>query len=87
MRRALFELDHEQFRSSLRWGRRRGTCQVVRDRNAGSGGGPLSAVVRRLRYITELPIPRLYADARMSRIYGSTSEVMKAIIAKPLGLQ
>ncbi|BBX21712.1 acyl-CoA dehydrogenase [Mycolicibacter terrae] len=37
-------------------------------------------------YITDLPIARLYADARVSRIYGGTSEVMKSIIAKSLGL-
>jgi acyl-CoA dehydrogenase len=37
-------------------------------------------------YITEYPIARMYADARVSRIYGGTSEVMKSIIAKSLGL-
>ncbi|MFJ2830688.1 acyl-CoA dehydrogenase family protein [Streptomyces sp. NPDC087263] len=37
-------------------------------------------------YITEYPIARLYADARVSRIYGGTSEVMKIVIAKSLGL-
>ena len=37
-------------------------------------------------YITEYPIARLYADTRVSRIYGGTSEVMKTIIAKALGL-
>jgi acyl-CoA dehydrogenase len=37
-------------------------------------------------YITEYPIARLYADTRVSRIYGGTSEVMKTIIAKSLGL-
>jgi acyl-CoA dehydrogenase len=37
-------------------------------------------------YITEYPIARLYADTRVSRIYGGTSEVMKTIIAKDLGL-
>ncbi|NDK88721.1 acyl-CoA dehydrogenase [Gordonia desulfuricans] len=37
-------------------------------------------------YITEFPIARLYADTRVSRIYGGTSEVMKTIIAKDLGL-
>ena len=37
-------------------------------------------------YITESPIARLYADARVSRIYGGTSEVMKSIIGKSLGL-
>jgi acyl-CoA dehydrogenase len=37
-------------------------------------------------YINESPIARLYADARVSRIYGGTSEVMKSIISKSLGL-
>ena len=37
-------------------------------------------------YITEYPIARMYADARVSRIYGGTSEVMKSIIAKSLNL-
>jgi acyl-CoA dehydrogenase len=37
-------------------------------------------------YITESGIARLYADARVTRIYGGTSEVMKSIISKSLGL-
>lgn len=37
-------------------------------------------------YIMEYPIARLYADARVSRIYGGTSEVMKSIVSKSLGL-
>ncbi|NYI78850.1 acyl-CoA dehydrogenase family protein [Nocardioides panzhihuensis] len=37
-------------------------------------------------YMNEYPIARLYADARVSRIYGGTSEVMKTIVAKSLGL-
>ncbi|MEU9346756.1 acyl-CoA dehydrogenase family protein [Streptomyces sp. NPDC048278] len=37
-------------------------------------------------YMTEYPIARLYADARITRIYAGTSEVMKVIIAKSLGL-
>ncbi|WP_416967977.1 acyl-CoA dehydrogenase family protein [Streptomyces sp. 4F14] len=37
-------------------------------------------------YILESPIARLYADARVTRIYGGTSEVLKTIIAKSLGL-
>ncbi|MFI0961274.1 acyl-CoA dehydrogenase family protein [Streptomyces sp. NPDC021080] len=37
-------------------------------------------------YILEYPIARLYADTRVTRIYGGTSEVMKTIIAKSLGL-
>ena len=35
-------------------------------------------------YVTEYPIARLYADARVTRIYGGTSEVMKSIISKSL---
>ncbi|WP_435278030.1 acyl-CoA dehydrogenase family protein [Rhodococcus yananensis] len=37
-------------------------------------------------YITEYPVARLYADTRVTRIYGGTSEVMKTIISKDLGL-
>ncbi|MCM2387592.1 acyl-CoA dehydrogenase family protein [Streptomyces albipurpureus] len=37
-------------------------------------------------YMLEYPIARLYADTRVSRIYGGTNEVMKGIIAKDLGL-
>ena len=37
-------------------------------------------------YILEYPIARLFADARVARIYGGTSEVMKMIISKSLGL-
>jgi acyl-CoA dehydrogenase len=37
-------------------------------------------------YMTEYPIARLYTDARITRIYGGTSEVMKLIIAKSLGV-
>jgi alkylation response protein AidB-like acyl-CoA dehydrogenase len=37
-------------------------------------------------YMLEYPIARMYADARVSRIYGGSSEIMKVIIAKDLGL-
>ncbi|MDX6356817.1 MAG: acyl-CoA dehydrogenase [Streptomyces sp.] len=37
-------------------------------------------------YMNEYPIARLYADNRVNRIYGGTSEVMKSIIAKSMGL-
>ncbi|MCX5084740.1 MULTISPECIES: acyl-CoA dehydrogenase family protein [unclassified Streptomyces] len=37
-------------------------------------------------YMLEYPIARLYADTRVNRIYAGTSEVMKTIIAKDLGL-
>lgn len=37
-------------------------------------------------YMTEYPVSRLYADNRVNRIYGGTSEVMKMIIAKDMRL-
>ncbi|MEU0538579.1 acyl-CoA dehydrogenase family protein [Nocardia sp. NPDC005978] len=37
-------------------------------------------------YMLEYPIARLYADARVARIYAGTSEVMKLIVARELGL-
>ena len=37
-------------------------------------------------YMTEYPIARAYADARITSIYGGTTEVMKIIIAKSMGL-
>lgn len=37
-------------------------------------------------YMLDYPIARLYADARVTRIYGGTSEVMKSIISKSLDL-
>ena len=37
-------------------------------------------------YMLEYPIARAYADSRVTSIYGGTSEVMKTIIAKSLGL-
>ncbi|MEU9888912.1 acyl-CoA dehydrogenase family protein [Sphaerisporangium sp. NPDC051011] len=35
-------------------------------------------------YVLDYPIARLYADARVTRIYGGTSEVLKSIISKSL---
>jgi acyl-CoA dehydrogenase len=35
-------------------------------------------------YMTEYPIARFYADARIQRIYGGTSEIMKDLIARKL---
>ncbi|MGW6456504.1 acyl-CoA dehydrogenase family protein [Streptomyces sp. NPDC055078] len=37
-------------------------------------------------YMREYPIARLYTDARVSRIFGGTSEVMKSVVSKSLGL-
>ncbi|MEU2597285.1 acyl-CoA dehydrogenase family protein [Streptomyces hirsutus] len=37
-------------------------------------------------YMSEYDISSMYADARVTRIYGGTSEVMKVIISRSLGL-
>lgn len=37
-------------------------------------------------YMLEYPIARLYTDARVARIYGGTSEVLKSIISRSLSL-
>jgi alkylation response protein AidB-like acyl-CoA dehydrogenase len=37
-------------------------------------------------YMTEYPIARAYADARVTRIYGGTNEIMKEIIGRSMGL-
>jgi acyl-CoA dehydrogenase len=35
-------------------------------------------------YMNEYPIARLYRDARISRIFGGTNEIMKMLIARSL---
>ena len=35
-------------------------------------------------YMTEYPIARLYADARVQKIYAGTNEIMKMLIARTL---
>lgn len=37
-------------------------------------------------YIEDYPISQMYVDARVTRIYGGSSEVMKSIISKSLGV-
>ena len=37
-------------------------------------------------YMLEYPIARAFADSRVSRIYGGTTEIMKEIVARSLGL-
>ena len=37
-------------------------------------------------YMNEYPVARAYADARVTRIYGGTTEIMKEVIGRDLGL-
>ena len=37
-------------------------------------------------YMLEYPIGRAYADARITRIYGGTTEIMKEIVGRSLGV-
>jgi alkylation response protein AidB-like acyl-CoA dehydrogenase len=37
-------------------------------------------------YMTEYPVSRAYTDARVTRIYGGTNEIMKEIIGRSMGL-
>jgi alkylation response protein AidB-like acyl-CoA dehydrogenase len=37
-------------------------------------------------YMTEYPIARAFVDARVTRIYGGTNEIMKEIVGRSLGL-
>ncbi len=37
-------------------------------------------------FMNEYPIARRYADARVTRIYGGTTEIMKTVISKSIGL-
>jgi alkylation response protein AidB-like acyl-CoA dehydrogenase len=37
-------------------------------------------------YMLEYPIARAYADARVTRIYGGTNEVMREIVGRSLGV-
>jgi len=37
-------------------------------------------------YMTEYPIARAWADARVTRIYGGTTEIMKEVVGREMGL-
>ena len=53
-------------------------CDRVADRILQVHGG--------MGYMTELPVQRLYKLARLLRIGGGTSEILKLIIAKEAGV-
>lgn len=53
-------------------------CQKVVDRCLQVHGG--------YGYMTEYPIARAWADSRVQTIYAGTTEVMKEIVGRSLGL-
>jgi alkylation response protein AidB-like acyl-CoA dehydrogenase len=89
MRRTVHEPEHEQFREVVReflarevaphaqaWEKagivdRRWTCVQL---HGGYG------------YMLEFPVARAYLDARVQTIYGGTTEIMKEIIGRNLGV-
>ena len=60
--------------------------QVVDDRAAEQGRRPLPAAARRLRLHGRVPDREAWRDARVQSIYGGTTEIMKEIIGRSLGL-
>ena len=67
--------------------RRRAQGQVLVHRTAGPRRGPRRPVARRLRLHGRVPDRRAWADARITRIYGGTTEIMKEIVSRDLGLR
>jgi alkylation response protein AidB-like acyl-CoA dehydrogenase len=57
---------------------------LQRNGNAVPGNRRLPAAVWRYGYTSEYPISRAFADARVQRIYGGTSEIMKEVIARSI---
>jgi len=55
--------------SEMQWG----ACDTALQLHGGAG------------YMNEYPIARLWRDARVARIYGGTSEIMKELIGRSIG--
>ena len=49
-----------------------------------AGTGPTGCAFGGYGYMWEYPIARLYADARVQKIYGGTNEIMKELIGRTL---
>lgn len=58
-----------------KWWTTETNCQIIDDCLQLHGG---------YGYMTEYPIARMYADARVGKIYGGANEVMKEIIARAM---
>ena len=44
----------------------------------------MRTTARRLRYMQEYPIARMWVDSRVQRIYAGSNEVMKEIVGSAL---
>ena len=51
-------------------------------RTHGPRGRPMPAAVWRLRLYGRIPVSRFWTDARVLRMYGGTSELMKELVAR-----
>ena len=60
--------------------------QVVDHRAAEQGGGQCLQLHGGYGYMTEYPISKAYTDSRIQTIYGGTTEIMKEIIGRTMGL-
>ena len=56
------------FHTELQWE----ACDIALQLHGGAG------------YMNEYPIARLWRDARVQRIYGGTSEIMKEVVARSI---
>ena len=56
------------FHTALQWE----ACDIALQLHGGAG------------YMNEYPIARLWRDARVQRIYGGTSEIMKEVVARSI---
>ena len=66
-------------------GRRR-EGEVVDHRAAEAGRRPCLQLHGGYGYMTEYPIARAYLDTRVQTIYGGTTEIMKEIIGRTMGV-
>ena len=64
---------------------RGGRGQVVGHRTSVGNRGPLLQLHGGYGYINEYEIARLWRDARVQRLYGGTTEIMKEIVGRSLG--
>ncbi len=99
--RTLFTSEHETFRASVRrfleaevkpfderW-QEQGYADKAVWKKAGENGYLCMSMPEEYGgygFMWEFPISQAYVDARVTRIYGGTNEIMKEVISRSLGL-